>query len=121
MSQFFKSLVQSYVYLLCLDWARNGSELSSRSFFLTLFIFKAPTQSIMYVPLQVNRFKKIILLIVKYKYKRPCRPTFCHKLAQVEQVQAPSWYRTCAVAQGMARWRYMTCAMAQGEVYFDLS
>jgi len=26
MSQFFKSLVQSYVYLLCLDPARNGSE-----------------------------------------------------------------------------------------------
>jgi len=26
MSHFFKSLVQSYVYLLCLDWARNGSE-----------------------------------------------------------------------------------------------
>ena len=25
MSHFFKSLVQSYVYLLCLDWARNGS------------------------------------------------------------------------------------------------
>ena len=39
----------------------------------------------------------------------------------MEQVQAPSWYRACAMAQGMARWRYMTCAMAQGEVYFDLS
>jgi len=26
MSHFFKSLVQSYVYLLCLDWARNGSQ-----------------------------------------------------------------------------------------------
>ena len=32
---------------------------------------------------------------------RPCRPTFWHKLAQVEQVQAPSWYRACAMAQGM--------------------
>ena len=55
------------------------------------------------------------------KFPRSCRPTFCHKLAQVEQVQAPSWYRACVMAQGMARWRYMTCAMAQGEVYFDLS
>jgi len=27
-----------------------------------------PTQSIIYVPLQVNRFHKIILLIVQYKY-----------------------------------------------------
>jgi len=26
-SHFFKSLVQSYVYLLCLDWARNGSRI----------------------------------------------------------------------------------------------
>jgi len=33
---------------------------------------------------------------------RPYRPTFLHKLAQVEQVQAPSWYRICAMAQGMA-------------------
>ena len=36
------------------------------------------------------------------KFSRPSRPTFWHKLAQVEQVQAPSWYRACAMAQGMA-------------------
>ena len=35
-------------------------------------------------------------------FSRPCRPTLWHKLAQVEQVQAPSWYRACAMAQGKA-------------------
>jgi len=32
MSHFFKSLVQSYVYLLCLDPARNDSLLLVKSF-----------------------------------------------------------------------------------------
>jgi len=31
-----------------------------------------PTQSIMYVPLQVNRSQKCILLIVQYKYIKSC-------------------------------------------------
>ena len=35
-------------------------------------------------------------------FARPCRPTLWHKLAQMEQVQAPSWYRACAMAQGKA-------------------
>ena len=35
-----------------------------------------PTQSIMYVPLQVNRFRKIVLLIVQYKYLRSCSGDF---------------------------------------------
>ena len=40
-----------------------------------------PTQSIMYVPLQVNRFKKIILLIVRYKYLKSCsRRFYCPNL-----------------------------------------
>jgi len=33
---------------------------------------------------------------------RPCRPTLWYKLAQVEQVQVPSWYRPCTMAQGKA-------------------
>jgi len=33
---------------------------------------------------------------------RPCRPTWWYKLVQVEQAQAPSWYRACAMAQGKA-------------------
>ena len=36
------------------------------------YIYIRPTQSIMYVPLQVNRFQKNILLIVQYKYLKSC-------------------------------------------------
>ena len=40
-----------------------------------------PTQSMMYVPLQVNRFKKIILLNVQYKYLKSCsRRFYCPNL-----------------------------------------
>jgi len=35
-----------------------------------------PTQSIIYVPSQVNRFQKIILVIVKYKYLESCSGDF---------------------------------------------
>jgi len=35
-----------------------------------------PTQSIIYVPLQVNRFQKTILLIVQYKYLKSCSGDF---------------------------------------------
>jgi len=35
-----------------------------------------PTQSIMYVPLQVNRSQKSILLIVRYKYLKSCSRDF---------------------------------------------
>jgi len=35
-----------------------------------------PTQSIMYVPLQVNRCQKCILLIVEYKYLKLCSGDF---------------------------------------------
>ena len=36
------------------------------------FIYIRPTQSIMYVPLQVNTCQKCILLIVEYKYLKSC-------------------------------------------------
>ena len=35
-----------------------------------------PTHSIIHVPLQVNRFQKIILLIVQYKYLKSCSRRF---------------------------------------------
>jgi len=38
-----------------------------------------PTQSIMYVPLQVNRSQKSILLIVQYKYLKSCSRDFILK------------------------------------------
>jgi len=36
-----------------------------------------PTQSIMYVPLQVNIFQRSMLVIVQYKYLRSCSGDFC--------------------------------------------
>jgi len=42
---------------ICLKWTRPST--SNR-----------PTQSIMYLPLQVNTSQKYILLIVQYKYKK---------------------------------------------------
>ena len=35
-----------------------------------------PTQSIMYIPFQVNRFGKSNLLIVQYKYIKSCSGDF---------------------------------------------
>ena len=46
-----------------------------------------------------NRFKSYNSTA---NFSRPCRPTWWYKLAQVEQVQAPSWYRACTMAQGKA-------------------
>jgi len=34
------------------------------------------TQSVMYVPLQVNKFHESILLIVQYKYLKSCSENF---------------------------------------------
>ena len=46
-------------------------------FYIYIYIYTyRPTQSIMYVPLQVNRFQKRILLIVLYKYLKPCSRDF---------------------------------------------
>jgi len=36
-----------------------------------------PTQSVMYVPLQVNRFAENVLLIVQYRYLKSCAGDFC--------------------------------------------
>jgi len=38
-----------------------------------------PTQSMMYIPFQVNTFHKIILLIVQYKYWKSCSEDFILK------------------------------------------
>jgi len=43
--------------------------------FLSLII--RPTQSVMYVPLQVIRSQKCILLIVQYKHTKSCSGDFC--------------------------------------------
>ena len=45
--------------------------------FVYAYIYIRPTQSIIYVPLQVNRFQKSISLIVQYKYLKSCSGDFC--------------------------------------------
>jgi len=42
-----------------------------------IYTYIRPTQSIMYVPLQVNGFQKNVLLIVQYKYLKSCPGDFC--------------------------------------------
>jgi len=41
-----------------------------------LLLLSRPTQSIIYVPVQVNRLQKIILLIVQNKYSKFCSKDF---------------------------------------------
>ena len=41
-----------------------------------LHSYNRPTESIIHVPLQVNRFQKSILLIVQYKYSKSCSGDF---------------------------------------------
>jgi len=45
---------------------------SKETFILYNEPYIRPTQSIMYIPFQVIRFQKIILLIVQYKYLKSC-------------------------------------------------
>jgi len=51
-----------------------------KAFFRELVVFglllallaRRPTQSMIYVHSLIARFKKIVLLVVRYKYKKPC-------------------------------------------------
>jgi len=65
----YKRWVSFYLSCLVTEWQMSGVSLVR------------PTQSIMYVPLQVNRFRKIILLIIQYKYLKSCsRRFYCPNL-----------------------------------------
>jgi len=44
--------------------------------YMYIYIRNRPTQTIIYVPLMVNRFQKRILLIVQYKYLKSCPGDF---------------------------------------------
>jgi len=46
---------------------QNGTQ-NSTYIYIYVYIYFRPTQSIMYVPLQVIGFHKSVLLIVQYKY-----------------------------------------------------
>ena len=57
------------------------------------YVHTRPTQSIMYVPLQVNRFQNFILLIVQYKYLKSCSSPnliLCTRLFGTKFITHPS-------------------------------
>jgi len=49
---------------------------STRAIFRWNSLLSRPTQSMIYVPLQVNRFQESILLIVQYKHLKSCSEDF---------------------------------------------
>jgi len=79
--------------------------------------FTCPTQSIMYVPLQVNRFQKIVLLIVQYKYLKSCSRRFNspesdppHKIMRYDVYSSPQlccWFPR----QKSVRWKWFVLAV----------
>jgi len=90
-----------------------------------LYSYNRPAQSIIHVPLQVNRFQKSILLIVQYKYLKSCSGDFilqnlilhtrsCGLVLLLNLVGFfistwPSWsggivlYRSCTNSEGASR------------------
>jgi len=63
----------SLVWLMCVSCVTHVCVLCHSCVCLVWF---RPTQSIMYVPLQVNRSQNSILLIVQYKYSKSCSGDF---------------------------------------------
>ena len=62
--------------------------------YIYIYIYR-PTQSIMYVPLQVDRFNKFILLIVQYKYLKSCsRRFYCPNLILRKIMRYDVYYST---------------------------
>ena len=95
MSHFFKSLVQSYVYLLCLDPARNGSHCLSRDaehIRLAAFV-GAVTKS---------KWGGLV-----WKLKNRCRQKLSSTLEKCTTIQrTPSWgimFRDFSIFEGMKK------------------
>ena len=74
--------VLTRMYESCHAWRVTSDMRKNTWAFIGLFCKRAfhvahrPTQSIIWVPLQVNRFQKIIVLIVQYKYLKSCSEDF---------------------------------------------
>ena len=79
-------------------WDSNSMK-ENNYFFQLLSIQPArATQSMMYLPLRVNRFQIIILLTIKYKYSKSCSKHFIlqnlildKRLCSTEFITQPSW------------------------------
>ena len=54
-----------------------------------------PTQSIIYVPLHVNRFQKSILLIVQYKYLKSCSGDFILQNLILHKIMRTAFITQC--------------------------
>jgi len=76
-----------------------------------------PTQSIMYVPLQVNRFRKSVLLIVQYKYLKSCSGDFYsqesdppHKIMRYWLYYSICWFFHFHLTESV-RWKWFVLAV----------
>jgi len=72
------------------------------------------TQSMMYVPLRVNRFRIVILLIVQYKYLKSCSKHFIlqnlildTRLCSTGFITQPSWLSDFRVTNMVSRKRFV--------------
>jgi len=79
-------------------WDSNSKK--EKKFFFQLLSIQPTraTQSMMYLPLRVNRFQIIILLTIKYKYSKSCSKHFIlqnlildKRLCSTEFITQPSW------------------------------
>jgi len=78
-----------------------------------------PTQSIVYVPLQVNRFRNSVLLIVQYKYLKSCSGYFnspesdpLHKIMRYWLYYSICWFLHFQMTESV-RWKWFVLAVYQ--------
>ena len=97
------------------DSNSNFKKQKKKLFFQLLSIQPArATQSMMYLPLRVNRFEIIILLIVKYKYLKSCSKHFIlqnlildARLCSTGFITQPSWLSDFPVTNMVRRKRFV--------------
>jgi len=96
-------------------WDSNFQKEKKHLFFQLLSIQPArATQSMMYVSLQVNRFQKIILLIIQYKHLKSCSKDFIFhnlilhtRLCRTGFITQPSWLSDFRVTNMVSRKRFV--------------
>ena len=89
---------------------------------IVAYVCVRPTKSIIYVPLQVNRFQKSILLIVQNKYLKSCSKDLilhnlilCTRLCGTGIITQPSWFffSTWSIWSG-GNILYHSCTSSEG-------
>ena len=96
------------MYPIAAQWCRRRSP----PWTWLLYIIFRPTQSIMYVALQVNRFQFFFLLIVQYKYLKSCSGDFYspesdppHKIMRYWFYYSISWFFHFHLTM-LVRWKW---------------